>query len=69
MKIYCSYIECNKKLNLSQQISGKCKCNSLFCDIHRLNHDCSYNYYLDNDTEKDNFILKNKCIAKKVNII
>jgi hypothetical protein len=39
----CIYNECNKKLKLTD---FPCRCNKLFCCIHRLpeNHKCDYNF-------------------------
>jgi hypothetical protein len=47
MTKFCNMNECKKKLPL---ISFKCKCDLHFCDIHRLSeeHNCSYNYYEEN---------------------
>ena len=35
--------KCHKKLGL---LGTECKCNYVFCNLHRLpeDHDCSYNY-------------------------
>ncbi len=63
-QIICAHIECNKKINLTQQIIGKCRCNNIYCTTHRLPeaHDCSYNYFI----EKEKFINDNKCVACKL---
>ena len=39
----CSYINCNKKINLT---SIKCKCEKIFCSYHRYpeQHNCDFNY-------------------------
>ena len=43
-KSRCSFISCNKKVNL---IGFSCKCNDtfLFCSKHLNNHECQYNYH------------------------
>ena len=35
---------CKKKLDLAQQIVGKCRCKSLFCSAHRYpaKHNCTF---------------------------
>jgi len=35
---------CEKKLKLSEEAIGKCKCDSIFCIKHRENHNCTYDY-------------------------
>ena len=37
---------CNKTLKLSQQISGRCKCGSIFCSVHLFSdkHKCSFDF-------------------------
>ena len=35
---------CKKKLKLTQVTIGKCKCNEMFCNIHIHNHQCSYDF-------------------------
>lgn len=42
----CNFQDCKKKIKLTDFY---CKCNKIFCTIHRLPeyHDCSYNYKLD----------------------
>lgn len=63
-KQYC--ILCNKRLPI---FAIKCKCNKLFCSIHRYpnEHDCKYNY---KEEYKKELIKKNKLIiSNKVNKI
>ena len=63
-KITCAHIECNKKLKLTEQLIGKCRCNNIYCMSHRMPecHDCSFNYTIDKET----FIEQNKCVESKM---
>ena len=63
-KIICSHIDCKKKITLTQQIMGKCRCNNIYCIQHRIpeSHDCSFNYTMDKET----FIQSNKCVESKL---
>lgn len=60
----CQVVTCNKKLTLSDTISGKCRCDLIYCSLHRLpsQHMCTYVFVMDT---KD-FIEKNKCVSDKV---
>lgn len=48
----CSMIDCNKKIKL-HLVNYPCKCNLIFCELHRLpeNHMCCY-FYNDDGTRK-----------------
>ena len=39
---------CEKKLKLTEEIVGKCKCNNIFCSKHREEHNCSFDYKKEN---------------------
>jgi len=45
--MYCHV--CNKRLNILQELTSKCKCNNYFCNKHKfyVNHNCQYDYKLD----------------------
>ena len=60
----CAFKTCNKKIKNVDTIMGKCRCENVFCSIHRLpeQHDCKYEYILD----ENEFIAANKCIASKI---
>ena len=66
-KLNCSHIDCKKKLSILDLNMGKCRCNKIYCVLHRLPeiHNCSFNYIID----KDDFIKNNKCIKAKVELI
>lgn len=66
-KIICNHEQCKKKLKLVDITMGVCRCNQIFCNMHRLpeNHDCSFNFIID----KDAFIENNQCIKCKVDFI
>ena len=63
--VKCSYPDCNKKIKLTD---FPCKCDKIFCKIHRLpeDHNCVYNYK-ENDVEKK--VENMKCISDKINKI
>tara|TARA_B100000902_G_scaffold337728_1_gene338804 strand:- start:2987 stop:3199 length:213 start_codon:yes stop_codon:yes gene_type:complete len=63
--VKCSYPDCNKKIKLTD---FPCKCDKIFCKIHRLpeDHNCVYNYK-ENDVEKK--VENMKCISEKINRI
>jgi AN1-type zinc finger and ubiquitin domain-containing protein 1 len=60
----CEY--CQKKLQLAQTITGKCKCNKIFCIIHRLSetHNCCFDYKSEMLNAEQ--LLQNKCVAPKI---
>ena len=64
-------LSCNKKISLIDKTMGKCKCNILFCQMHRQaeKHACTYNYKDDNKAISRDYIAKNKCVHMKVPII
>ena len=35
---------CKKKLKLVELTTSKCKCDFLFCKLHKNDHNCSFNY-------------------------
>ena len=63
-KLTCAHKDCKKKIKLAEQIMGKCRCNNIYCLLHRMpeSHDCSFNYTLD----KECFIKENKCVEPKL---
>ena len=66
-KIICNHKECKKKLKLVDITMGVCRCNQIYCNMHRLpeNHDCSFNFTID----KESFIQSNLCIKSKIECI
>lgn len=42
-KRFCSI--CNAKIKLIDTIICRCRCNQIFCKVHRIDHMCSYDYY------------------------
>jgi len=63
-KIICSHVSCKKKIKLTEEVMGKCRCNNIYCTRHRIpeSHDCSFNYTMD----KEKFIQSNKCVDSKL---
>lgn len=62
---YCNFEHCNRKIKLTD---FPCKCDKIFCKIHRLpeTHNCVYNYK-ENDVKKK--VENMKCISEKINKI
>lgn len=55
----CSFAGCNKKVGMLNQF--KCRCDLMFCSIHKLpeDHNCQYNY-------KNDKIKLEKVVAEKL---
>jgi len=60
----CAMQDCNKKLKNVDTIMGKCRCEGIFCILHRLPelHECKHEFILD----ENSFIAANKCVAPKI---
>lgn len=64
MKKRCEYDNCNKVLELS---SFPCKCNKMFCSLHRSNYDHSCNFnYIDEHKRELLKVYSTAIIAKKL---
>lgn len=63
----CHHDGCNKKLSLVDISMGKCKCNRIFCPIHRDNivHNCSYDWHKDCKSRLASQLMADKCVAQK----
>ena len=48
--------QCGIKISLVDSIMCKCRCNNVFCKIHRLDHICKYDYQEEYKT--------NNCLVK-----
>jgi len=59
----CNHIECMKKLRISDM---KCKCEFIFCLLHRLpeQHNCLFDYK--NSQDFDKIINNMKCTSTKI---
>ena len=59
----CAFENCNRKLKLTDYA---CKCEKIFCKIHRLpeDHNCVYDYKENNNKQKK--IEAMKCISDKI---
>ena len=59
----CAFENCNRKLKLTDYA---CKCEKIFCKIHRLpeDHNCVYDYKENNNKQKK--IEAMKCILDKI---
>ena len=42
----CKYPDCKKKIDLVLQATNKCKCDLIFCDLHKNSeiHNCTFDY-------------------------
>ncbi|MBF95055.1 MAG: hypothetical protein CMH58_07845 [Myxococcales bacterium] len=63
-KQICSEPECKRKVSKVEEMMGKCRCNKVFCILHRMpeTHKCEFVFIID----KDKFIKENKCVAAKI---
>lgn len=39
--------ECNKKISFLNKLTSSCRCNEVFCNLHRLDHTCTFDYKQD----------------------
>lgn len=39
---------CRKKLNKLYKPTQTCRCNKVFCNTHKTNHECSFDYVKNN---------------------
>lgn len=60
----CAFQGCAKKVNQVEMLMGKCRCENVYCSLHRMpeSHCCAFIYKID----KDEFIKSNKCVAAKI---
>jgi len=67
--VKCMHPECNKKLSLTDNVAGKCKCGSTFCKKHRdgVAHNCVHDHF----GRQKEFLTSNLPMVKatKVNMI
>lgn len=63
-KNICAHPECKKRISLVDMLSSKCKCDKVFCILHRLpeSHKCTFDYTKEYDREKE--ISKMKCVSE-----
>lgn len=42
----CQHTDCNKKIGLIMQETNKCRCEKIFCNVHRLpvTHKCGFDH-------------------------
>ncbi len=62
----CNAIKCVKSIEI---INFKCRCNNIYCSMHRLpeTHDCSYNFKKTNtDATTQKQIENMKCVSDKL---
>lgn len=38
---------CHHKISIIDSIMCKCKCGNVYCKLHRISHNCSFNYHED----------------------
>ncbi len=53
---------CNKKISLLETITATCRCKEVFCNMHRIDHMCAFDYKKD---YKNNNKLTS-CVADKL---
>lgn len=66
--VRCSFGECNKKLSITDKLIGKCKCDNIFCNSHRIpeEHVCSFDWYTHGKQKLTDELTKCKCVSKKI---
>jgi predicted nucleic acid binding AN1-type Zn finger protein len=66
MKNKCFF--CNKNINLIEFTTNKCRCNNIFCTKHFFytNHNCNFDYNLDNINKMTSNIIKYSDIENKI---
>lgn len=42
---------CNKRLKLVQVATGRCKCENVYCKVHIHDHNCSYDFKVNNKSQ------------------
>lgn len=67
----CCHEGCNKKLSLVDKTMGECKCNNLYCQIHRdsSKHTCTYDWHSNKKAELAVQLNSDKCVASKLTSI
>ena len=62
---------CNKKLSLVDKTMGECKCNNLYCQIHRdsSKHACTFDWHNTKKAELAVQLHSNKCVGSKITAI
>ncbi len=65
-KLYCGI--CNKKLPI---FNIKCKCNKLYCSIHRYpsDHNCTYNFQEEGKRKLNDLLENQKIKVRKIDLI
>jgi hypothetical protein len=48
---------CNKKIKLIEEITSKCKCGKINCGIHKLDHNCNYDYKNDHQKQIESIMI------------
>ena len=64
----CSYDGCNKKLQLTDNIMGPCKCDGVYCSLHRLpaQHNCRFDWHTYQKDLLEKELNNGKCVCKKI---
>ena len=67
----CNHPDCNKKLSLVDKTIGLCRCNMMFCELHRApnKHCCTFDWHTCKKNELASELNKNKCVAIKLEAI
>ena len=67
----CCHDGCNKKLSLVDKTMGECKCNNLYCQIHRdsSKHACTFDWHNTKKAELAVQLHSNKCVGSKITAI
>jgi len=64
----CNHPDCRKKLTLVDTTMGACKCEKLFCSLHRdvSQHNCEFDWHNTKKNELGTVLTDFKCVASKL---
>lgn len=67
----CCHNDCNKKLSIVDKTMGECKCNNLYCQVHRdsSKHACTFDWHNTKKAELAAQLHSNKCVGSKLTAI
>jgi predicted nucleic acid binding AN1-type Zn finger protein len=59
---------CNKKLDIVECLTNKCKCDNYFCSKHLfyVDHECTFNYVIDYKEKATSNIIDLTCKVIKI---
>ena len=55
---------CDKKIRQIDEIMSKCRCGNIYCIMHRVDHNCDYDYKRDYHKNNNLFKLEAEKVSK-----